>query len=189
MAVAAGVLLGACGPAWGAAGDKDIYYGDVGQAIATLLTFAVLVYILGRYAWRPIVTQLRQREDEIAETVSRAETQQQEARELLEHYRTKMEQAETEAKEMLAASRREAADTRDEILAGAREQALLAVRSAKEDIRRAKEDVVHELRQTTAELAADTAAKVMGRALRPDDHDRLVAESLKEICTRVAKED
>lgn len=187
-ATAAAVLFCASGAAWGAGGAGKVYYGDIGQAIATLLIFGLLLLILGRYAWKPIVAQLRQREEDVAKTIERAQDQQREAGELLEHYRARLDQAETEAKEVVASSRREAAEAREELLASARDQARKSVQAAKEEIHRARDEVVRELRETTAELAADIAAEVLGKALRPEDHRRLVDQSLEEIRTRAGEE-
>jgi len=186
LAVACGVLLCAAGPA--AAEGGKLYPGDLGQAIATFLTFGVLLFVLGKYAWKPIVTQLRHREEEVAETIARAGTQQEEAEKLLAHYQSLVDKAEAESKDILSTSRREATEARDQIISEARSESRRAIRSAQEEIRHAKEEVVRELRETTAELAADIAEQVLGKGLRPEDHRRLVDQSLEEIRERAAED-
>ena len=186
LTVTCGVLLCAAGPA--AAEGGKLYPGDLGQAIATFLTFCVLLFVLGKYAWKPIVAQLRRREEEVAATVSRAGEQQGKAEKLLAHYQSLVDKAEAESKELLAASRREATEARDQIISDARSESRRAIRTAQEEIRHAKEEVVRELRETTAELAADIAEQVLGKGLRPEDHQRLVDQSLKEIGDRAAED-
>ena len=186
LTAACGVLLCAAGPA--AAEGRTLYPGDLGQAIATFLTFCVLLFVLGKYAWKPIVAQLRRREEEVAANVSRAVTQQEEAEKLLAHYQSLVDKAEAESKDLLATTRREATGARDEIISEARSEARRSIRTAQEEIRHAKEEVVRELRETTAELAADIAEQVLGKGLRPEDHQRLVDQSLKEIGDRAAED-
>ncbi len=186
LTVACGVLLCAAGPA--AAEGGKLYPGDLGQAIATFLTFCVLLFVLGKYAWKPIVAQLRRREEEVASTVNRAAEQQEEAENLLSHYQSLVEKAEAESKEVLATSRREATEARDQIITDARSESRRAIRTAQEEIRHAKEEVVRELRETTAELAADIAERVLGGGLRPEDHQRLVDQSLEEIRDRATED-
>jgi F-type H+-transporting ATPase subunit b len=163
------------------------YVGDLGQAIASVLIFAVLVGILGRYAWRPVIRQLHQREQQISETIERSEKREKKAEQLLEQYRRQLAAAESEAAEVLAQSRREAADAREEMLQSARDEAEKSVRQAKQEIEEAKQVVLREMYDHTAELATDVAAQVLRHSLDEQEHDRLLNASLEEIRQRVSR--
>ena len=91
-AYAACVLLG-CASAMAAEGEGGASSGagDLGQAIATVVIFLLLLAVLGRWAWRPIVSQLQQREQRIADTISAAQKREKEAQDLLESYRKRLD--------------------------------------------------------------------------------------------------
>jgi len=161
--------------------DGSINLGDAGQAVATLLIFGVLLLILGRYAWKPVVAQLRRREEAIASLIERAEKREQESREMLEHYRGKLESVEGEARAVLAQARQEAVEARETIMQAAQEEAKRSAQAAREEIEYAKRSALRELREVTAEMTVDLSARVLGRTLNPQDQSRLIEESLAEI--------
>ena len=180
-------LLGAApAAALGAEGAGGPYPGDIGQAIATVATFVVLLWILRRFAWKPIVAQIRHREEAITATIRRAEQKDQEAQELLEHYRSRLEQAEKEAQETLLKARQEAAELRERVLAEARQEAQRASERARAELEEAKRDAMNELCNVAAELATDVAGRLLRKELSPEYHAKLIARSIEEIRNRVS---
>lgn len=175
----AGALLMLSGTAL--AEEGSINLGDAGQALASLAIFAVLLFILGRYAWKPVVAQLRRREEAIAAVIERAEKREQESRELLEHYRQKLESVEGEARTILTQARQEAVEAREKIILVAQEEAKRSAQAVREEIEYAKRSALRELREVTAEMAIELTERVLGRTLSPQDQSRLIEESLAEI--------
>jgi F-type H+-transporting ATPase subunit b len=155
--------------------------GDPGQAIATIVIFLILLAVLGRFAWKPIVAQVRQREQVIADAVRKAEKRERDSADLLESYRQRLERADADAADVLAQGRREAAQLRDQIIQTARDEAAASVRKAREEIDQAKRTALKELRLSTVEMATDMAGQILGRNLDADDQARLLAESTDEI--------
>lgn len=177
--VAAACVLWAASAALGA--DQSPYVGDPGQALATLVIFAVLLVVLGRFAWKPIVSQIRQRERLIADSLAKSEKRDKDSAELLEQYGKRLEHAQSEAAEMLARSRREAADARQEILDTARAEAAQYGQRIRDDIEQAKQSALRELRHTTAELAVEAAGQVLGRTIDDADQDRLIDDTIAQL--------
>jgi F-type H+-transporting ATPase subunit b len=159
-------------------------FGDLGQAIAALLIFGLLLAILGRYAWKPLLAQLRRREASIAEALRRSQEREQEAAELLKFHRARMEAVEAEAAEVISLGRKEAAEAREQVLTAAREETARMTAQAREEINRAKEAAVRELYSTAADAAIDLAERVIGKTLTDQDHARLVDESLEQLRRR-----
>ena len=168
-------------PVLGAEGSAPTNFGDLGHAIAALVIFGVLLAILGRFAWKPLLAQLRRREESIAETLRTSQEREAEAQELLKFYRTRMERAETDAADVVTRGRREAAEAREQVLTAARQEALRTVTATRQDIAAATEAAIRELRATAADLAVDLAEQVIGKTLKDADHARLVEESLQQI--------
>lgn len=185
-ALLAGVPL--CTAAVATAAGETPYAGDLGQAIAATAIFLVLLVVLGRWAWKPIVAQLQQREQTVAERVRSAEKCEEQARDLTEEYKSRLDAARGEADRIMESSRKEAGDARDEIIELARAEARKAVRQAREEIERDRKNALRELQAVTAQVAADIAEQVLGRTLTPQEHQRLVDESLREIQATAAEQ-
>lgn len=181
-----GLLTSVAAAAEGGEGGPSMF-GDAGQAVVTIFIFLVLVFVLGRWAWKPLVTQLEKREKTIAQTIEDAQKRNQEAEELLAQYRARLDAAQAEGAELLAQSRLQAAEARDKVLADAQEQTHKLTESARQDIEQAKKQAVSELYETTAQLAADVAARVLKKQLTPQDHQRLLSESLQDMRERVSR--
>ena len=180
-AAACAVLLSLAEAVRAEEGDSKFYPGDLGQAIAAILVFVLLLLVLRRWAWGPIITQLRQREERIAHSLQMADEREKEAQDLEAAYSQRMDQARAEAEQVVAEARKQAAETRDQALAKAKEAAGELIRRAEEEIEAARAEVTQELREKTAGLATDLAEKILGRNLTPDDQNRLLAESLEDI--------
>jgi F-type H+-transporting ATPase subunit b len=180
-ATAAAVVLAAAAPASAAAPNP----GTIGQGIAAVVIFLILLAVLGKYAWGPIVTQLRRREEEIEATRKRTESRSQEAEDLKTHYQARLERADSEARELLDTARREAEQHREQVLADARTQARQILLNAQEEIEAARHRAQRELYDAGADLASDLASQVLGHSLDKREHRRLIDESLEQIRQRV----
>ncbi|MEI7838056.1 MAG: F0F1 ATP synthase subunit B [Planctomycetota bacterium] len=165
-------------------GGSSPYPGDLGQALAAVAIFLVLLGILGKWAWKPIIEQLRCREERIEQAVGDAEKRHQEAKDLLERYRQRMENVQAEAQELLGKTRLEADAVKEEIVTAAHNEAQGILRDTRRQIDQARVEALQEIRQTTAQLAADIAVSALGRRLTDEDHRRLIDESLQEITQR-----
>ena len=186
--VAALLAIGlSAAPALGDEGGGGLYFGDLGQAVAAVLIFGALLLILGRYAWKPILAQLKHREEVIAATIHSAEKREKQAEALNVEYEQRLAGAEEEAGAILSEARADAARQREKVLADAREEARQYAESAKAELEKAREQALAELRAVAAEVATDAAGRIIRRSLDPEDHRRLVQESLDEIRRRAAE--
>ncbi|MCY2930363.1 MAG: F0F1 ATP synthase subunit B [Planctomycetota bacterium] len=181
LAALAGPCLLAQAAFAGEGGESGLYLGDLGQALAAVAVFLVLLAILGKWAWKPIIEQLRIREERIEQALQDAEKRHQDAKDLLERYRQRMEQVQAEAQELLGKTRLEADAAKEGIVSAAHNEAQGILRDTRRQIDQAKVEALQELRATTAQLAAEIAVTALGRRLTEDDHRRLIDESLQEI--------
>jgi F-type H+-transporting ATPase subunit b len=170
-----------------AAGDTP-YPGDLGQAVATLLIFIVLLAILGKYAWKPIVTQLQRREDDIASKIDDAKKRQAEADDLARDYDEKLQHIELKVDEMMAEGRQEIEKQRKELLAKTQEEAKDALRRARDDIAAASQAARRDLQAETAQLAADLAEQFLTENLSDAEKDRLFEQSTRQLAGKDAED-
>ncbi|HUT02035.1 MAG TPA: F0F1 ATP synthase subunit B [Phycisphaerae bacterium] len=184
--VASAVILCSAGVAW-AEGAEGKPYGDLGQALMLLAVFALVLLVLGKFAWKPIISQLQRREKEIGERQGDTERRLQEAKDLEAHHRARLARAEAEAKQLLAKSLEEAARAREQMLAGAREEGNQAVEAAKAEIEQFKKGALEELQQAMAGLAVDIAGEIIREELSAERQSELEEQSLRRIRDRAAK--
>jgi len=189
-ALAAAALLLATGPARAAGGQAETGqpYGDLGQAFMILLVFGGLLFILGKYAWKPIISQIKRREKEIADQIHDAERLNSEAKDLEARYQARLDRAETEARQMLARNLQEAAAAREQLLAAAREEGNRTIASAKTEIELFKLAAIEELQQATAGMAVSIAGEILQQKLTAEAQESLVEQSLARIRDKARKE-
>jgi F-type H+-transporting ATPase subunit b len=183
LGVLATMLLTTPGTVWASEG---LYVGDLGQAIAAALIFATLLAMLGRFAWKPIIRQLRQRELHVASTLKRAARAESEAEDLREHYERRLARAQDEADRVVAQARKDAEDEGETILQTARARAQDTVADADRQIAQAQREALGELQETTVVLATDLAGKIVGKEVHaPDLQDELFAQAMDDIAQEV----
>ena len=186
LLAAAAVVLCAAAPAW--AEGEGGKYGDLGQALTALAIFGGLLLILGKFAWKPVIAQLKRREQEVGERLRDAERRQNEAQDLEAHHRARLDLAEGEAKKLLDKSVEQAALAREELLAAAKEEGVRSIEAAKGEIERFKQDALAELQEAMADVAVDIAGQIIREELSPAKQQELVRESLERICEGAEKE-
>lgn len=179
-------------PAWaadGAHGDKAVAFnfGNIGQAVASLLIFAILLIILGKWAWKPIIAQLEAREKKIADTIAHAQQRQEDAQRMLEQYQARLATAEAQSEALMAESRKQANTAREKILQQAAQEAHRTAEQIRQEIESAKQETLRELYDYTATLATEIASKIIRRNLRPEDQKQIIEESFQEFRNKVKR--
>ena len=150
-------------------------------AITTILIFVLLLVILGKTAWGPIVKGLAAREGKIRQDIEEAERARAAAEATLREYNAKLAQAQAEVQATLAHASQQA----ERIAANIKEQAAKDAEDTKaraiKDIEAAREQAVGEVHAQAADLATTVAAKILRRNLNPQDQQDLVDQSLQQL--------
>ena len=163
------------------AAESSIFGGDVGNVLWTLITFFLTLFVLGKFAWGPILDMLQKREDFIKDSLDAAKKDRDEAQASLARYEERLASARAEATEIVEEGRRDAEAVRQRIEAKAQEEADKMIARAKREISIARETSVKELYAVSGQLATDLASKIVGRELKADDHQRLIDEALDQL--------
>ncbi len=145
-----------------------------GMLIWTFLTFGILLFVLKRFAWKPLLGSLTSREDRISSDLQRAEQIRIEAERMLSEHKALMDNAEGEARALLADARKTAEKLRDDILKKAEDQAQAMTQAARAEIVREKETAILQLRTEVAELAIQAAGRILHEELDQEKHRSLV---------------
>ncbi|MHB0955304.1 MAG: F0F1 ATP synthase subunit B [Pirellulaceae bacterium] len=154
---------------------------DPDLAWFTLVVFVVLLLVLTKFAWKPLMAGLEQRERTIANMIDEAKRSHDEAGLKLQAYEQKLAAAAAEAHEVLVQARRDAAAAGDKMLESARAEANRERLRALADIEVAKNSAVQQIADQSTQLAFSLARKLIHKELRPEDHTALIRESLEQF--------
>jgi F-type H+-transporting ATPase subunit b len=152
-------------------------------ALWSLVTFLVFIWVLRRFAWRPLIEGLDRRELRMHRDLADAEAARVKAQELLAEHEERLAKVHGEVREIIAEARRDAEHTKTEILTHAQHEAETARQRAVEDIERARDDALEDLFNVMADQVVTATTHVLGRSLTPEDQDRLIQEALTEVAS------
>ncbi len=169
----------------GAEGGSTLFTGDLGNILWTLVTFVIVLVLLGKFAWGPILGALQKREEFIRDSLEQAKKDREAAEARLKEYSDKLQTAREEASAIVEEGRRDALVVKEKIDADTKAEAEALIDRAKREISIATETAVKELYGLTAKIATDAAARIIRKELSPSDHERLIAESIAELGTTV----
>jgi len=146
-----------------------------------LVNFLVLLIVLYRFLYKPLVSTLEGRSAAIRQQLAEAQAAREEAQRQLAEFESRLQAAQADAQALRERALREAAETRERLTAEARQEAarLLVAAQAQiaQEVRRAKT----ELRAEVGALAVEIAERLIRKSLRDEDHQRLVQEALAQI--------
>ncbi|MEE8368876.1 MAG: F0F1 ATP synthase subunit B [Thermoanaerobaculia bacterium] len=162
-------------------GESNLFAGDIGTAVWTVVIFALVVVVLGKFAWGPLLDGLQQREQFIRDSLDKAKDDREQAEANLREYTEQLQSARAEASQIVDEGRRDAEVVKARIEAETQAEADKMVERAKREVELAKQTAVAELYKTSATLATQIASQILQRELKPEDHDRLITSAIEEI--------
>jgi F-type H+-transporting ATPase subunit b len=151
---------------------------EPGLLIWTIITFVILLIVLRKIAWTPLLSALEQRESTIRNSLDEAQRVRQESEQLLAENRRILANANRESARILEQGREEAERLRTSITEQARTEAQRMIDEARREIVRERQLAVQELKRTAADLALVAAGKLLRTAVTDEAHRRLVTEAI-----------
>jgi F-type H+-transporting ATPase subunit b len=162
-------------------GASNPFAGDIGNALWTVIIFVLVLVVLGKYAWGPILSNLQARENFIFESLEKAKQDRDAAEARLRQYEEKLASARAEASAIVDEGRRDADVVKRRIEEDAHKEADRMMERARREIQIATDTATKELYTLSARLATDMATRIVGKELGPQDHERLIADSIAAI--------
>jgi F-type H+-transporting ATPase subunit b len=164
-------------PVHEAAADLTTVSGSL--TILTWVTFLLVALILYKVAWKPVMAALEQRERSIRRSLADAEAARVESAATEARNRQSLQEAESEARRLVAEARAAAAAATQSIQTRAQQESQAMVDAARREIESATRQARQTLRVETADLAVSLATKVIGETLDAARHRDLVDRLLK----------
>ncbi|WP_298471522.1 F0F1 ATP synthase subunit B [uncultured Psychrobacillus sp.] len=160
-------------------GAGDTHNGlNVLDIAATLFFFILLMILLKKVAWGPLMGIMTQREELIASEIEAAETSRQESQRLLEEQRDLLKEARTEALAIVENAKKQGEASREEIITTARSEAARLKESAIREIDTEKERAIAAVRQEVVSLSVLAAAKVLEKEVSEEDNRALIEATI-----------
>jgi F-type H+-transporting ATPase subunit b len=147
----------------------------------TIVIFVILVAVLGKYAWGPIVVGLKAREDKIRKDIADAEATRARAEATLREYNQQLATAEQKVRDMLSKAATDAEQLAAQMRTRAQQEAEETRERAIQEIDAARDQALSEIYEQTADLATRVAEKILKRNLNADDQRGLIDQSLREM--------
>jgi F-type H+-transporting ATPase subunit b len=154
--------------------NNPLVQPDPGLFIWTIVTFLVLLALLMKFAWRPLLKALEQRQDAIRKSLERL---QRESAQIIR-------EARVEAESILSKTRADGERLRQEMKQKARTEADAVVKNAERQIQLETGRALQQIRHEAVDLSVMIASKLIQRNLSKEDNEKLIEETLKQVETQ-----
>ena len=170
----------------GASAPNPLVQLDPGLFFWTILTFVLISFVLSKFAWKPLLLALKEREDQINESLDNAENARVELEKINSESEVIMSKARSEALEIHSEAKMTAEKVKSDLL----EKANLEIKKLKEtseqQIRIEKEKAISEIRKEVVGLSLIIAEKLIKKNLSKSDNETLIKETLNNLKTHEA---
>ncbi|HQJ76490.1 MAG TPA: F0F1 ATP synthase subunit B [Bacteroidota bacterium] len=154
---------------------------DPGLIIWTIITFLLLLFILKKAAWKPLLSALQKREDTIASSLQKAEQAKVDAEKLLKEHSERLAQAEAEAQRIINEGRQLAEKIKENITAEAKAISDKIIKESKEEIEKSRQAAIESLKKDISQIAILAASKIISENLDEKVDKKLVDKMIDNL--------
>ncbi|MAX31294.1 MAG: ATP synthase F0 subunit B [Candidatus Marinimicrobia bacterium] len=154
---------------------------DPGLFVWTILTFLLLLFVLAKFAWKPLLKMLNDREELIRSSLEDAEKAKEKLEKLNAEGEAIINQARSEAQSILSEGKAAVSKLKDETLDVAKEQAKQIASEAEKQINIEKDKAIAEIKSEVVNLSMSIAEKLINKNISPEDNKALIDESLSSV--------
>ena len=161
--------------------ENPIFKPEPGLIIWTLVSFFILLILLKKVAFPPILKGMKKREETIKQQLEEAQKTKKEAENLLGDYKRQLAEARSEAQKIINEGKSLGENMRKEIVQKAQAESNQIVKRAQEEIELQKQKAILELQEKIADLSIMAATKIINKSLNTEDNRRLVEEYVSKV--------
>ena len=174
-------------PAWASdeaaeiANEKGVFSGTYADAGWTVVSFLLLVVLLGKVAWKPMLNGLNARQEHIALQIATAENTRKQAEKTLGDYNKKIDTLEARSGEFLKKAEADAQSHGMALSEKARQQAMDIKQKAQEDIEAARAVASEQIWNEVGDVVLALGSEVLGRQITKEDNQKLIDEAIDKL--------
>jgi F-type H+-transporting ATPase subunit b len=161
--------------------NNPLVQPDPGLYIWTIATFLVLVALLAKFAWRPLLQALEARQESIRKSLDDARQAKQELERLHTESAQILAEARRESEAIITRTRSDAARFRDELRQKAQPEATAIVKNAERQIEMETARALQQIRRDAVDLSVTIASKLLQRNVSKEDNERLIEETFRQV--------
>jgi|TARA_Y100000294_G_scaffold109458_1_gene101546 F-type H+-transporting ATPase subunit b len=161
--------------------DSPLVQLDPGLFVWTILTFLVLLGVLAKFAWNPLLKMLKDREEFIRSSLDDAEKAKVELERLNLEGEDIVNRARSEAQTILSEGKAAASKLKDETLNAAKDQAKSILSDAEKQIRIEKDKAIEDIKSEVVDLSLSVATKLIKKNISREDNQALIDDSLENV--------
>jgi len=159
----------------------SVFEGYYGEAIWTLIWFFVLLIVLWKFAWKPVLAGLNSRTEHIEKQISDAEKTRKEAKKILEEYGAKLADAERQGRDIITARTKEAEKQAKEVHQQTKRELEQRKIRADAELERERTEAADELWGQAGDIVRQLGKEVFGKSLDDEDNRKLIAEAIARL--------
>lgn len=149
--------------------------------LAQIVNFAIVIFVLSKLLYKPILSMLEKRRKEIEEGVNLTAKLREEEVKMEEKREKMLATTRKEASQILEEARKQAKTEEKEIIDAAHKEAENILQKGKEDVVALKAEMEKGVRESTVELAVAMAKRLLTGVLSAPDQHKLITKHLKEV--------
>ncbi|MDE0073305.1 MAG: F0F1 ATP synthase subunit B [Gammaproteobacteria bacterium] len=180
-AAAAAAALNALPASLLAQEEMGLFDINTGLSLWALIVFLILLLLLAKFAWGPILNALETRERNIQSSIDDATRLRKEASDALDEHRLQLREARHEAQHIIAEAKEAAAGLGRELEAKARQESAAIVQRARREIEVERDAVLEAIRKETVGLALAAASRLVRQRLDAPEDRELVNNYLSSL--------
>ena len=161
--------------------DNPLVQLDPGLYIWTIATFLVLLTLLAKFAWGPLLKALEERQAQIRKSLDDAQQARQELERVQHESVQLIARARVEADAIVSQGRSDSERLRQELRDTARTEAAGILRNAEKQIELQTLQAVRQIRSEAVELSVMIAEKLIGRHVSKEDNERLIQQTIEQF--------
>lgn len=154
---------------------------SLGTILAQMLNFFILVWILHRFAYKPLVGMMNARKEQIANDLASAEQSRLEAEQIKADYAAQIAKARQEAQEIVEKAHHQAKVSTAEEVAAARSQIETEKERARQDIAIERDRAMNSLRNEVVSLSVAMAGKVVAKDMNSETNTKLIEDAIRQL--------
>ncbi len=149
--------------------------------VVMLFFFILLIYLVSKFAWGPVMDMMQKREDYVANEIDAAEKSRAEAEKASKEAVEQLQQTRQEAQQIIEDAKTAGVKQEQDIVASAKKEAERIKQSAQEEIQNEKDKAIQALQDQVASLSVLIASKVIEKEISAQDQDKLIEEYIKQV--------
>jgi len=153
----------------------------LGDTIVTLLSFLILMALIKKFAWKPLMKILTDREEMINGSIEKAESAREKAEKQKADANTQLKEVSAKANDILTRAQAEGTEMQQQIIKEAKEDASRIKLLTQKEIELERKQSLENLRSEIGSLSVDIARKIIGKEINQLDQNALIEKFIEGL--------